>query len=814
MLVGGWGVSAWAAEGAAFRKALRSWAEGRRVQAVATLDEAERGGGIRWQDGMEGLPAEALVPAAVMVERWLRELAGDEAGWWRMRRGGKALEGLVEKYVEESEDRPEARVVAARIWASAGAALRDRGRYGWARELWQRAVSLDPGCTAAWQARASLSEKQGRYQDAVEALDALLATAPGDAEAQLRRAVVAARLEEPGASDRLKALAESGGATVVTPSSPSGVASGAGSHPPEWVRAVAAEEWARGLVAMGRREEAITALRWGRDRFPEEPQLGVLLLSLLDDRSPESRELIDALSAGASDQGMTGRTRYNLWPQDMETLRRHLAEDDVARRGVLLEALSQTLTPSIPLSQPSTQPLRERRKPNPEISTASLRDGRGRPSPGRTVRAASTTLVQVSTTGGGTPPLPRVGETATEVEVRFLSPAEGEPLYGPSVIEVAVEPVGGAATETATETTAETTGGMPKITVVVLRLDGVPAAQVTAAPWRFELDAGTSGAARRLEVLVYGSRGLLATAERSTPAVRVDEEVDLRLQQLYVTVTDRGGQRVPGLARDDFRVFDDGERQRLVTFEGGDVPFTAVLLLDGSQSMIGQPFAAARAGARAFLSRMGPLDEAALSIFSGRVLEATPFTGDPRVHFGALDRASTRGGSAIHDHLYLALRRLEERQGRRVMILLSDGRDVHSILDMEAVRGALRRAQVQLYWVRRGDGRGGIHSWRPPAESRRQYRLLERTVTESGGRTLTVGDEGVEEAFREILRELREQYVLGYYPEAKVPGGCWHRLRVTVRGGFEVRTAEGYAVEAGTAACPEDNPAGPTLGEP
>ena len=277
---------------------------------------------------------------------------------------------------------------------------------------------------------------------------------------------------------------------------------------------------------------------------------------------------------------------------------------------------------------------------------------------------------------------------------------------------------------------------------------------------------------------------------------RVDEELSLDLQQLFVTVT-RGGRRETALRRSDLRVFEDGDEQEVVTFETGDAPFTAVLLIDTSESMRGPRLEAALRGARGFTAGMKELDEAMLILFSDRVLRSVPFTGSGERLAAGLADTSAGGGTAVNDHLYLALKLLDGRQGRRVVVVFSDGQDVVSGLSMRDVLWKTQRSQTAVYWLRLSTpGRTAdtfSSAWRNGAANREEGRLLEDAVRQSGGRTVDIAGIGeVEAAFRGILDELRAQYVVGYYPKNPRNDGSWRKVTVRLAGGGDVRVREGY----------------------
>ncbi|MEE8524264.1 MAG: VWA domain-containing protein [Thermoanaerobaculia bacterium] len=386
-----------------------------------------------------------------------------------------------------------------------------------------------------------------------------------------------------------------------------------------------------------------------------------------------------------------------------------------------------------------------------------------------------------------------------QISVSLDSPSPFEPAYGQVDIEAVVI-------------------SDEEIERVSFYLDDIVVGELTEPPYRLSVDVGQENTGHRIEVVAYAVSGATGSTAIETPTFRVDEEVSINLQQLYVTVTRRyagprgAGPSAPGaavervldLTRDDFAVFDHSARQNLVTFARGDVPFTAVVLLDSSVSMKGAPLESALTGAEAFLTSMDRLDEGKLLVFSDRILHSTPFTTFPEVLTAGLGNVDARGGTALNDHLYLALKQLEERQGRRVVILLSDGVDSHSVLSVSDVALKARRSQALIYWLRlpyrgkfpqQGNDLPGISSaWRNTEQYRSEYQLLKNTIEESGGRVQDlVSLDQIEAAFRDILAELRDQYVLGFYPQNLRHNGGWREIGVRVRDRtLDVRCRDGY----------------------
>ena len=367
------------------------------------------------------------------------------------------------------------------------------------------------------------------------------------------------------------------------------------------------------------------------------------------------------------------------------------------------------------------------------------------------------------------------------LEVAIVAPDTGVPVFGEVLMSAAVSP------------------SDAPVARVEFYVDGVQAGALTEPPWELVVQVGEENVAHRLEVIAVDPAGRTSSAFVSTGTVATHDSIDVELQPLFVRV-ERDGQPVRGLGREAFTVFDDGVPQRIVTFERGDVPFTAVVLLDGSVSMTGAPLARAVEGVTAFARSMQRLDEAKLLLFADRLLFETPFTASPPLLTLGLTDVAAGGGTALNDALFIGLSRLEPRTGRKVALVLSDGVDVDSVLSMEAVRALARRTPTTLYWLRLGgekdtDGLPSFTPWRDPEAHGREKSSFREAVLESGGRVLPVNrPEDVRGALAAVLQELRDQYVIGFQPSRRRGSGAWHEVRVEVEGdGFEVRSHRGYA---------------------
>jgi Ca-activated chloride channel homolog len=346
------------------------------------------------------------------------------------------------------------------------------------------------------------------------------------------------------------------------------------------------------------------------------------------------------------------------------------------------------------------------------------------------------------------------------------------------------------------EVVAEVLSAEP-VAEVVFRVDDEQVGRRTSPPWRVRVDLGQDNLPHVFDVTARDVNGDTASARVVTRTIAVDLQLDLELQQLYITVT-RGGERLQNLPREAFTVLDEGREQEIVTFETGDVPLTAVLMVDTSVSMQGERLRAALEGAQAFVRSMRELDEAALMLFSDRLLHQTRFSSDPAVVAAGLGGIEAAGGTALNDHLYAALKLLEPQQGRRVVILLSDGTDVESTLGIQDVLWKAQRSQALVYWIRLREAESGhvvsrTSGWRDMEGHRRELEGLGQVVQQSGGRIVDINRiDDATAAFRDVLAELRGQYVIGYYPSRNENDGSWHGVQVRVRGAAAIRTREGY----------------------
>ena len=266
----------------------------------------------------------------------------------------------------------------------------------------------------------------------------------------------------------------------------------------------------------------------------------------------------------------------------------------------------------------------------------------------------------------------------------------------------------------------------------------------------------------------------------------------VELVQMAATVVDEEGRLVGDLRREDFEVFEDGERQTLTQFTSDRVPLSLGVVLDISQSMYGQRMDDARLALDRFLGNLlDPEDEVFVIVFNHTSQVAVPWTQGPRQLLYRLDDIRPHGGTSIYDAMMEALPLFDVREHQRAaVVLISDGSDTGSDANVRDVRRRLRRSDAFVYAI-------AIDSpdTRPINDRVNPYALREIT-SESGGYTEVVHDSPeLGPATARIAEELNSQYTLGYVPSDPADGS-YRSIRVRVAGrAYRVRTRRGYVAE-------------------
>jgi len=299
--------------------------------------------------------------------------------------------------------------------------------------------------------------------------------------------------------------------------------------------------------------------------------------------------------------------------------------------------------------------------------------------------------------------------------------------------------------------------------------------------------------------IVFALAGFAAHLMRAQePVIRT------RVEQvsLFVSARDGQGQPVNDLAREEFRVFEDGRAQTVDYFaRATSMPLSLGLLLDtsGSQRNL---LPAEQAAAIRFLERtLRSGDEAMVVTFDLQVALPEGFTSDRAVLERAIQRArirmpeeaktesgATPAGTTLYDAIYeTCSKRLAGRAGRKALVIITDAEDTGSRISREEALDIAQRTDTILHIIlitqRAGFGFG--------RENERNARKL---AEETGGRVVTASYAAdLDAAFDQLEEELRSQYILGYTPSNRARDGAWRKVKVeTARRRTRAFTRSGY----------------------
>jgi VWFA-related protein len=292
--------------------------------------------------------------------------------------------------------------------------------------------------------------------------------------------------------------------------------------------------------------------------------------------------------------------------------------------------------------------------------------------------------------------------------------------------------------------------------------------------------------------------------------VQADPQQPIRVQvslvNLFATVRDRSKKIIPNLAKEDFRVTEDGVEQKLAAFSHETaLPVTLALLIDTSgseEAMLGTE----QEAASRFLGRvLRKGDLAMVMSFDLDVDLLADFTDNRATLDRAIHRAkintgggghtgpiAQRGsqGTNLYDAVYLACHeKLSEEAGRKAIIILTDAEDNGSKVRLEEAIEAAQRTDAVIHVLLIGDR---WHYGTNPG-------VANKMANETGGRMIEVSSEKkLEQAFDEISQELRSQYTLGYYPANKTRDGAFRKVKVETPGKeLKVLTRRGYYAPKG-----------------
>ena len=408
------------------------------------------------------------------------------------------------------------------------------------------------------------------------------------------------------------------------------------------------------------------------------------------------------------------------------------------------------------------------------------------------MRLARCTALAIVTSVGA------LGPAHTEDPARsleFVAPRRLATVVGPSVVQLVVHPPSGAT-----------------VVSVALFVDGTASGVRTTPPWSFSWNGGDGTAGHRLLAVARFSDGTEARAVTQTSRLTVNETEEVALVNVYAIARDPKGNYVADLTADNFKVFENDQPQTIDRFSAERRPLRIAVVLDTSLSMQGDKLKSAIASAVEFLNILEPGDEGLVVTFSDDVRIAQDLTSNRSEMEAAIRKVEAKGGTSLYDAILKASERLAEFEGRRVLVVLSDGRDESanglepgSLHTLEEAQERALRNEVMVFAI--GLGRSlakDAKALRANPTARAEeldffgrkplVAILDSLAQTTGGTAVfSPGAGQLRRSFEQVAADLRHQYALAYSSDDIRHDGSWRAIKVVVsRPGVTVTNRKGY----------------------
>jgi Ca-activated chloride channel family protein len=319
---------------------------------------------------------------------------------------------------------------------------------------------------------------------------------------------------------------------------------------------------------------------------------------------------------------------------------------------------------------------------------------------------------------------------------------------------------------------------------VVLFLGDQKLHEWTRPPYAISIPTARLTGAEFVRASAFDDTGYEASDLVFLAGDRYIEEIEVNVVELPVTVTDAGGAPITDLKQENFSVFENGKRQTISSFNfASNLPLSLGVLLDHSGSMEKRMDDARVAAVDFFKSIMKRNDRAFIGAFASDPSRNAPFVSDVatlEAQIAAIPAAG--GGTALYDAIVTGLYRFRNVQGRKALIVITDGDDTTSRLSYEDMLTYSRASRVPLYFIGIGfsmlSGTG----------------KMKALAAESGGIAYFIRNTGeLAATYKALEQDLRSQYLLSYHTESTVKDQQYRTVEVKVdRAAARVRTIRGY----------------------
>jgi VWFA-related protein len=299
-----------------------------------------------------------------------------------------------------------------------------------------------------------------------------------------------------------------------------------------------------------------------------------------------------------------------------------------------------------------------------------------------------------------------------------------------------------------------------------------------------------------MDFLTWSVRPAAGQNSPKPPKTREQLVVNVDLVNVLFTVSDRRGRLITDLEKPDFQLFENNQPQAITNFSREtDLPLAIALLIDTSTS-IRDRFKFEQEAALDFLNKtLRPgKDKALLMTFDTGVDLVQDFTDDLHLLREAIYQIRPGGGTKMLDAIYLAAEeKLKPEQGRKVIIVISDGEDNLSLRTLAGTMEISQKADVTIFAI--STNSGGFFGLKAPQADK----VLKKLAEETGGRAFfPFKAEDLSQSFQDIGTELRSQYSLGYISSNPVRDGSFRSIRLqALRKNLKIKARRGYYAPRG-----------------
>lgn len=303
------------------------------------------------------------------------------------------------------------------------------------------------------------------------------------------------------------------------------------------------------------------------------------------------------------------------------------------------------------------------------------------------------------------------------------------------------------------------------------------------APYEAFFDFGEQPRSWVIEAVAISADGDTSKDTIVTRKLNIDyrEEVDRVI--LTATVVDDDQHFIEGLTPADFTLYEDDRLQSIAEFAQESRPITMGILVDTSGSMR-EEIQEVQEAASSFVDTLRDKDRALVIDFDENVYLLQDLTADHALLQQAISNTDAEGGTAFYDALFAAYRKLKGIEGRKTIVLLTDGMDTNSRFSYQKVLELTRTRDVVIYSI-------GLGATVLDVGVRGSLKQL---ADETGGRSFfprTATD--LKEVYGQIAADLRSQYYLAYPPTNRSSDGGWRKIRLETKvKGAHVKTRKGY----------------------